>query len=400
MTKTEDRWLALVDDYQALPISETAKKHGVSVADLTVNMLRLGVRRTAVVPLGVQTTAELEVERPTAEPASAKAAAKPAKGGKTERAQKARNADIKGKAAKGKAASAEQKSADSASSDAEPIMVNGIACRPNTRDAAIAQHIDQLGRISDPDFAALAGVSARVVAAFRSRHGVAPFQLPPAAKAAEQPAAAPDSEVGGASGRSKIDAFIDMVGNAPDSQVARLAGVGVNAVSNYRRRRGIAPFEASGTGPTEPSADGAAAAGRKPSKIDPFAHLLGTVPDRTVADKAGVSINAVSNYRRRRGVAPFLPDVVAETPVAPAVESPSPVETPAELAAPAMAAARAATQAPPREAKATVSTHVYTVTRRDGSVGYVVGESLLDAARQIDGLPDIVGLSHLGPVLA
>jgi hypothetical protein len=197
MTKTEDRWLALVDDYQALPISETAKKHGVSVADLTVNMLRLGVRRTAVVPLGVQTTAELEAERPTADPASTKAAAKPAK---TEKAQKADNAGAKGKAGRGKAAKAGQKSVDSASTDAEPIMINGIACRPNTRDAAIAQHIDQLGRISDPDFAALAGVSVRVVAAFRSRHGVAPFQLPSVAKAAEQPGAATDSEAGGASG--------------------------------------------------------------------------------------------------------------------------------------------------------------------------------------------------------
>lgn len=38
------------------------------------------------------------------------------------------------------------------------------------------------------------------------------------------------------------------------------------------------------------------------SKIDPYAQILGTASDRSVAEHAGVSIQAVRDYRKRRGI--------------------------------------------------------------------------------------------------
>lgn len=38
------------------------------------------------------------------------------------------------------------------------------------------------------------------------------------------------------------------------------------------------------------------------SKIDPYAQILGTASDRSVAERAGVSIKAVRDYRKRRGI--------------------------------------------------------------------------------------------------
>jgi len=79
--------------------------------------------------------------------------------------------------------------------------------------------------------------------------------------------------------------------------------------------------------------------GRKISKISPFAGLLGTVPDHVVAQKAGVTPNAVCLYRHRMGIAAFgktdappaepvvtsTPKPVVEAVVAPVVEVPAPL---------------------------------------------------------------------------
>ncbi len=85
-----------------------------------------------------------------------------------------------------------------------------------------------------------------------------------------------------------------LLGVVPDSDVAKKAGVSVRTVASYRSRNGVPGY----TGPRRPSAK------RRPrtSRIDPFQKLLGTVPDRVVAEQAGVSLNAVRNYRVKRGI--------------------------------------------------------------------------------------------------
>jgi len=84
------------------------------------------------------------------------------------------------------------------------------------------------------------------------------------------------------------------LGNIPDALVAKRAGVSVRTIASFRARHDISGYK----GPRRKPASGR----RKRSKIDPFVNLLGQVPDRVVAEKASVSLNAVRNYRVKLGI--------------------------------------------------------------------------------------------------
>ncbi|MFK7931511.1 MAG: hypothetical protein AB8H79_25250 [Myxococcota bacterium] len=85
-----------------------------------------------------------------------------------------------------------------------------------------------------------------------------------------------------------------LLGNVPDAEVAREAAVSVRTVASYRARHKIGGY----SGPRRTSSGPR----QRPSKIDSFAHLLGKVADRVVAQEASVSLNAVRNYRNKRGI--------------------------------------------------------------------------------------------------
>lgn len=326
------RWKAIAEDARSMNIVQVAQKHGVNPGDIAVKLLELGVDRQVVRP------------PEAAEVASAKAP---------------------------------KSSTSSTSSDNDRVVVNGIACRPNTRDVAIAEKIDQLGKISDPDFGKLVQASPRVVGQFRRRHGIEPFQPDDTApKASKAPAK------GGK--RSKIDAYYDLLGTVPDSHVAEKAGVTANAVSNYRRRRGIAGYDPS----QDPAATDAATKsstattkGGRRSKISPFHDQVGTVPDRVIAEKAGVTVNAVSNYRRRRKI--------------PAFEGA--YDGPSATSAPSASVTTAPSAPTPRTSS---GERVYVVTRDDSSTAYVVASSLAEAAQRVDKHRSVIGIAYLGDVLA
>ena len=99
---------------------------------------------------------------------------------------------------------------------------------------------------------------------------------------------------GGPSKRHLIEPFVELLGQRPDHEIAEQAGVSQRTIANYRARLGIPGYR----GVKKRGKD------RKPraSKIDPFQELLGQVPDRVVAERAGVSLNAVRNYRVKRGI--------------------------------------------------------------------------------------------------
>jgi len=398
-TIAPEKWETIKQELNAYSMLELAQRHGVSVGAITLNMRQEGVSRQPV------TQGDQEPTGPAAGSVAAPQAGEGSKSsspkGASKRARKARSA----KASESGSASAE--SADSKSSNDDVVMVNGIACRPNTRDAVIAEKIEMLGKISDPDFGKMVGASPRVVGSFRRRHGIEPFQPElPAAEGTDSPAKASQGAATGGR-RSKVDPFVDLLGTVPDSVVAAKAGVTINAVSNYRRRRNIAAFEpgpATSAGPAE-----ASGSGRKPSKIEPFHDELGTVPDRVIAEKAGVSMNAVSNYRRRRGIAPYDPSADQGELLAPAAKAPAakaaepaaaaPAAAPAQAPAPAAAAPKApAARASTRTASA-AGLRVYTVTMADGSTAYAVGGSLLDAATRLDGVQGVLGIAYLGDLL-
>jgi hypothetical protein len=78
----------------------------------------------------------------------------------------------------------------------------------------------------------------------------------------------------------------------------------VRTVASFRARHNIPGYRGPRRSPR-------ARAARR-SRLDPFAELLGSVPDRVVADRAGVSLNAVRNYRVKRGIAAAARDRARE----------------------------------------------------------------------------------------
>jgi hypothetical protein len=92
---------------------------------------------------------------------------------------------------------------------------------------------------------------------------------------------------------SRLVHVLHLVGKVPDSEVAAQAGVSTRTVASFRNRNGIVGYRGPRTSRTTR---------QRSSKIDPFGEMVGTVPDRVVAEQAGVTINAVRNYRVKRGI--------------------------------------------------------------------------------------------------
>ncbi len=121
-----------------------------------------------------------------------------------------------------------------------------------------------------------------------------------------------------------IEPFKDQLGTRSDGEIAELAGVNARTVAKYRKSLGIPAYR----GHQEKfsasrKAASVAAAGRpkkarstrkrgstrrrRSSKIDPYIDRLGTVPDREIAELAGISAEAVRVFRSRHGI-PSLRD--------------------------------------------------------------------------------------------
>jgi hypothetical protein len=165
------------------------------------------------------------------------------------------------------------------------------------------------------ELAARFGVTPGAISAALKRTGIPRTPAPPGPRAARKrrqatpssggpPEAPPPPRPG--SKDHLINAHWNLLGEVPDADVAREAGVSVRTVASYRARHEIPGY----SGPRRTSR----AQRRRPSKIDAFAHLLGKVPDRVVAEEAGVSVNAVRNYRAKRGIPAASRDAAAPRP--------------------------------------------------------------------------------------
>lgn len=120
---------------------------------------------------------------------------------------------------------------------------------------------------------------------------------------------------------SKIDPYADKLGKVLDSAIAADAGVTTEAVRQYRLKRRIPSLY-------ENQQAAAAAKAKKPGKpspIDAFASKLGKVPDKDIADQAGVTVAAVAAYRRYRSIPVFVPKAPKKAPAPKA--KPNPVMT-------------------------------------------------------------------------
>lgn len=108
------------------------------------------------------------------------------------------------------------------------------------------------------------------------------------------PARAPSRRSG--SKDVQIEAYFHLLGKVPDSEVARMSGVSVRTVASYRARNDIGGYDGPRRRPPP--------RGDRRSKVGAYDDLLGLVPDRVVAQIAGMSLGAVRNYRVKKGIAP------------------------------------------------------------------------------------------------
>lgn len=100
--------------------------------------------------------------------------------------------------------------------------------------------------------------------------------------------------------RNSLESLRDRLGKVPDREIAEQAGVSRTLVVNFRKRLGIPAYQ--GHRPTAQDAGPRAFRGR-PSALDPYLDLLGNVPDAEIARRADVTAENVRTYRRRRGIA-------------------------------------------------------------------------------------------------
>lgn len=251
----------------------------------------------------------------------------------------------------------------------EPPTVALPPIAPPTRPARanpLERFRSQLGKVGDHVIAARAGVTRESVGKFRRDNAIpaydgfrtGPRQRPDPVAQVEpvppSPSVTPPSTPPHPPGRrSAIDAFADLLGTVPDHVVGAMAGVSRDAVKEYRKRRGIGRFYArpqsqtsnqpeavppAATAPRAPVADPGVAsaaattvpnAARVPlkrhraSKIDAFADLVGVLPDRTVASRAGVTVGNVQAWRTRRGIPPHGAKAPVTEPTAPTHPEPT-----------------------------------------------------------------------------
>ena len=133
------------------------------------------------------------------------------------------------------------------------------ARRGGAKSRILEEHRALLGTVADAEVARITGVSPRTVATFRARHGSPGYQRWSDAnrdRSQKRP--------------SRIDPFVEHVGNAPDVEVAAMAGVTPQAVRNYRKKNGIAaPTRRSRRAARAPSPSRAAPPAPKPERTAP-----------------------------------------------------------------------------------------------------------------------------------
>lgn len=110
----------------------------------------------------------------------------------------------------------------------------------------------------------------------------------------------------------RLAAYADQLGQISDGDIAERAGLSLGTVGAYRRKLGIPAYagflwqkghEPVGGGRKKKTTP---ARGQR-ADIDRVAALVGTVPDRVVAEQAGVSRSAVTAWRREQGIAAANP---------------------------------------------------------------------------------------------
>jgi hypothetical protein len=125
--------------------------------------------------------------------------------------------------------------------------------------------------------------------------------------------------------RARILQVAALLGTEPDGTVARRAGVARKTIVEYRKANGIPAYR--GEASTGVVTSVPATAPLRGSRLDTFADIIGVLPDREVAERAGVSAENVRMYRARRGIAAGWRHTARQSvsPAAAAAHAPRPV---------------------------------------------------------------------------
>lgn len=119
---------------------------------------------------------------------------------------------------------------------------------PRTPDSVLAPFNHRLGKEPDHLIAAEAGVSRALIIAYRKRLGIPAYEgykfgqsgNPVSTRKTPEPEEPKEKPAGTFRGRrSALDPYADLLGKVPDGEIARMAGVTPENVRTYRARRGI-----------------------------------------------------------------------------------------------------------------------------------------------------------------
>ena len=220
----------------------------------------------------------------------------------------------------------------------------------------------------------------------------APTKVAPAKAAPKRVGAKPGPKGLRASTVAKLAPYISMLGDVADGEIASMAGISIQTVARVRKERGIAPRRGRGMTKTVVASDAPRRRPGRPSKIAPFEDKLAAHSDADVAAMAGVSENAVRNYRKRNGLAAAVAPAAVRTAPAAVRAAPAAVRTAPKIA---KAAPKAAVPA-----VIMVGQRAYRVNL-DGRTAIVVGTNLVEAARKaVESGSEVTSIELLGDILA
>lgn len=171
-----------------------------------------------------------------------------------------------------------------------------------TAPVDLLPYLDRLGRVPDEDVANEAGVTRGRVRSFRMSRGIPPYEA-----YKHNPDSLPPLRTEAPSLRAVAPVPVPVPAPAPAPVAAAPVAAPARA-PEVRRGPGRPPKNAASSAPAARVGRSSRAPAQRrrgpPSRMGPYEHLVGKIPDSQIAAQAGLKPNTVSKWRIARGIAP------------------------------------------------------------------------------------------------